>query len=243
MDARNMARPAMAACQLFHKLRGRTTREAPATASTTRKANQLRRSRRRFRSLGRSRTTAKSAPNAKLRSRATTVSSCWEATGVEVVLITLRSSAVQCFSTARGKNKTNSSAAVVTSGVFKAVDFAHAGEGAAHVRDGDGAADDEGHVEGVDDLVALPAFFAAAHEMVGDAIVAAQDGGGDQAEKLIGFGAESAGLVGLMVEREKALDAEVAAAEDFLVEVGAKFLEVVETVGHGSSGLSLRILD
>jgi hypothetical protein len=45
---------------------------------------------------------------------------------------------------------------------FKAVDLAHAGEGATDVRDSDGAADDEGHVEGVDDLVALPAFFAAA---------------------------------------------------------------------------------
>jgi hypothetical protein len=29
----------------------------------------------------------------------------------------------------------------------------------------------------------------------------------------------------------------MAAAEDFFVEVGAKFLEVVETVGHGSSGV------
>src|SRR5258708_24159231 len=144
MDARNMAMPAMAACQLFHKLRGRTTREAPATASRTRKANQLRRSRRRFRSLGRSRTTAKSAPNAKLRSRATTVSSCWEATGVVVVLITLRSSAVQCFSTARGKNKTNSLEAAVRVSGFEAVDFAHAIQGPAHMRGRDRAAYDEG---------------------------------------------------------------------------------------------------
>jgi len=29
----------------------------------------------------------------------------------------------------------------------------------------------------------------------------------------------------------------MAAAEDFFIEVGAKFLKVVETVGHGSSGL------
>jgi len=40
-----------------------------------------------------------------------------------------------------------------------------------------------------------------------------------------------------MVECEEALDAEMAAAEDFLVEVGASFLEVFETVGHGSSCL------
>ena len=40
-----------------------------------------------------------------------------------------------------------------------------------------------------------------------------------------------------MVEGEEALNAEMAAAEDLFVEVGAKFLEVVEAVGHGSSGL------
>jgi hypothetical protein len=34
-----------------------------------------------------------------------------------------------------------------------------------------------------------------------------------------------------MVEGEEAFHAEVAAAEDFFVEVRAKFLEVVETVG------------
>jgi len=53
----------------------------------------------------------------------------------------------------------------------------------------------------------------------------------------LGLGAERAGLVGLMVEGEEALDAEVAAGKDFFVEVSAKFLEVVEAVGHGSSGL------
>src|SRR4029077_14282838 len=92
------------------------------------------------------------------------------------------------------------------SGISKAVDFAHAREGPADMRNGDGAADDEGDIEGVDDLVAFPAFFAAAHQMVGDALVAAQHGAGHQAEKLLGLGAEWAGFVGLMVEREEALD-------------------------------------
>ncbi len=79
--------------------------------------------------------------------------------------------------------------------------------------------------------------------MVGDAIIAAQHGGGDQAEEFFGFGAERAGLVGLMVEGEEALYAEVAATEDFFVEVGAKFLEVVEAVGHGSSEMRVWILN
>src|SRR5713226_2177653 len=119
---------------------------------------------------------------------------------------------------------------------FQAGDFAHAGEGAADVRDGDGAADDERDVKSVDDFVAVPAFFAAADKMVGDAIVAAKHGGGDKAEEFLGFGTERAGLVGLVVEGEEALDAEMGAGENFLVEVGAKFLEGVE-VGHGSSSL------
>jgi hypothetical protein len=46
-----------------------------------------------------------------------------------------------------------------------------------------------------------------------------------------------------MVEGEKTFDAKVATAEDFFVEVRAKFLEVVETVGHGSSKMRLRILN
>ena len=142
---------------------------------------------------------------------------------------------------ARGKNKTNSylvrgdAAAKLES--FKAVDFAHACEGAPDMGNGDGAADNESDVEGVDDLVALPAFFTATDQVVGDAIVAAENGAGDEAEEFFGLGAEGSGFVGLMVEREKALDAKVAAAEDLFIEVGAKFLEVVETVGHGCSCL------
>src|SRR5712671_6168191 len=98
-----MARPAMPAVQLFQRLSGRITREAPAMANRTRKASQLRRSRRRF-TLGASRTSAKRTARPRLRSRATVVS--WVgSTGVEVVLITLRSGTVQCFSTCAGKTQ------------------------------------------------------------------------------------------------------------------------------------------
>jgi hypothetical protein len=51
-------------------------------------------------------------------------------------------------------------------GILEAIDFAHASEGASYVRDGDGAADDERDIKGVKDFVALPAFFAAADEVV-----------------------------------------------------------------------------
>jgi hypothetical protein len=39
-----------------------------------------------------------------------------------------------------------------------------------------------------------------------------------------------------MVEGEETLDPEMAAAEDFLVQVGAKFLKVVQAISHESSG-------
>jgi len=60
---------------------------------------------------------------------------------------------------------------------LEAVDFAHAGESTADVGNGDGATDDEGDVEGVNDFFSGPAFFRAADEMVRDAVVAAENGG------------------------------------------------------------------
>src|SRR5216110_3369282 len=72
--------------------------------------------------------------------------------------------------------------------------------------------------------------------MISYAVIAAQHGGSDQPEKFLVLGTERAGLVGLVVESEEALDAEVAAAEDFLVQVGAKLLKILQAIGHGSSG-------
>src|SRR5216683_3529232 len=114
-------------------------------------------------------------------------------------------------------------------------DFAHAGEGAADMRNGDGAADDQGDVERVNDFLALPAFFAAADQMIRDAVIATEDGGGDEAEQFLVPGAERTGFVSMMVESEEALDAQMAAAEDFLVQVGAKFLKIFQAIGHDSS--------
>jgi hypothetical protein len=126
---------------------------------------------------------------------------------------------------------------------FQRADFAHAGKGAADMGNGNGAADDKGDVQSVDDFFALPAFLAAADEVVSDAIVAAENGGGDEAEKFFRFGVECAGLVSLMIEGEEAFDAEVAAVEDFFVKVGAELLKIVEAIGHESSGIGGDIMD
>src|SRR5713101_1136811 len=116
----------------------------------------------------------------------------------------------------------------------------HARKSAPYVRNGDGAADDERDVEGVNNLVALPTFFVAAHQMISDAVVAAEHGGRDEAQQFLGLGTEGAGFVGLMIESKEALHAEVAAAENFLVQVGARLLKIFQAIAHGSSGESFR---
>lgn len=64
------------------------------------------------------------------------------------------------------------------------IDLAHSRKGAANVRDSDGAADDQGDIQGVDDFLALPTLFTAANQMISDAVVAAKHSGSNQAQQL-----------------------------------------------------------
>jgi hypothetical protein len=112
----------------------------------------------------------------------------------------------------------------------------HSGKGAANVRYGDGTAHDQGNVQGLDYLSAAPADFAAADQVIGNAVIAAQDCGSDQAEEFLCFGVQGTGFVSMMVQSEETLDAEVPATKDFVVQFGAGFLEIVERVRHGASG-------
>src|SRR5262249_48605716 len=52
-------------------------------------------------------------------------------------------------------------------------DFAHAGEGAAHMWNRDRATHNQRDIERVDHLFALPAFLSTPHQMIGDAVIAA----------------------------------------------------------------------
>ena len=108
---------------------------------------------------------------------------------------------------------------------------------------GDGAADDQGHVQSVNDLFAVPAFFAAANQVIGDAVVAAENGGGHQAQELFRFRAEGSGLISLVIESKKALHAEVAAVENLFVQVAAKSLKIFEAIRHDSSESGMIIMD
>src|SRR5690606_7822089 len=75
-------------------------------------------------------------------------------------------------------------------------DLVEPGDRAAQVRDDDRAADDEADGEGLEELLVGDALLGAADEVVGDAIVAAEYEGGDEAEELLGTGGERAVLVG-----------------------------------------------
>lgn len=63
--------------------------------------------------------------------------------------------------------------------------------------------------------------------MISDAVVAAQDGRSDQAHQLFGLLAERAVFIGLRVEREETLDAEVPAAEQLFVHLSAISIEFI----------------
>src|SRR5712664_900062 len=156
MALMNRARPTTAGTKLVPKPSGRTTSAAPATPKKTRKSIQERGLRRTCRIFGINNTKAKRAPTARWRSLLPKPSG-WERAGLEVVLI---------FNLSR----------------LQAADFAHAGKSAPHVRNGDGTADDQGNVERVDHFFALPAFFAAANQVIGDAVIASQHRRGDQPE-------------------------------------------------------------
>src|SRR5579859_1737416 len=86
MAARNIARPAMAASQLFQRLNGRTTSAAPEKARIIRKAIQDWALLRMRRSLGIKRTKANNAPTSRLRMRRR-VASCFDAAEACAVLI------------------------------------------------------------------------------------------------------------------------------------------------------------
>jgi hypothetical protein len=126
---------------------------------------------------------------------------------------------------------------------FQRIYLAHAGKGAADVGNGDGAADDQGDVQSVSHFIALPALFTAANQVIGDAVVATQNGRGDQAHKFLGFRAEGTGLIRLMIESEEPLHAEVAAIENFFVQIGASALKIFKAVCYGSSESGAIIMD
>ena len=115
---------------------------------------------------------------------------------------------------------------------IRALHFVQRVHGAAQVRNGDRSPDHQRHVEGLEELVAGDAFLAAAHDVIGDAVVAAQHQRGHEPEQLLGLHRQRAFLVGPRVEREEALDLEVAALVDAGVHLLAEFTELGQPIAH-----------
>src|SRR5690606_27350271 len=113
-------------------------------------------------------------------------------------------------------------------GSAASAELVEVGDGAAEVGDDDGAADDEADGEGLEELLVGEAELGAADEVVGDAVVAAEDEGGDEAEELLGGSVEGAVLVDAGVEGPEAADLEIALVEDALVQLLAEVVEVFE---------------
>src|SRR5690606_24241058 len=102
------------------------------------------------------------------------------------------------------------------------------GDGAAEVGDDDRSADDQADGEGFEEFVVGDAFLDAAEDVVRDAVVAAEDEGGDEAEQLLCPRGQGAVLVDAGVEGEEALDVEVAGLEDALVHALAERAELFQ---------------
>lgn len=106
------------------------------------------------------------------------------------------------------------------------------------MRNDDGTTDDEGDMHGILDLLLGEPEAYALLDVVADAIVAAEDGGGDEAEEFLGWGVEPAFGFGVFVcggvESEESLDAEVVGVKEPLLSLGAFSAELVwGEVGHG----------
>jgi len=87
---------------------------------------------------------------------------------------------------------------------------------------------DEANAERLEHLVARHAFFGAAHDVVGDAVVAAQHERSHEAEQFLGLHVERAAFVGAAIEVEEPVDDEIVLAEDARVHALAELPELGE---------------
>src|SRR5690606_21523668 len=97
-----------------------------------------------------------------------------------------------------------------------------------HVRDEDRSADDQGDGACLIDLLLAHAEFMATSQVIADAVIAAQDHGGDEAEQFLGYLGKRAVLIGLVVQAEETLDDLVVVREDEVVHPLPVIVEVVD---------------
>lgn len=103
-----------------------------------------------------------------------------------------------CIELTHGKKCSERSAWRVLAGDIEELDAT------TQVRDDDGATDDEGDIEGLEELLIGDAAGNALIDVVGDAVVTTEDHGGDEAEKLFGLARKLAIFVAGAIETEEA---------------------------------------
>lgn len=98
---------------------------------------------------------------------------------------------------------------------------------AAKVGNGYRAADNQRHIKRVEELGPGNTRAYALFDVIRDAVVAAQHYRSDQTEQFFGALVERPIFVGLRVEREESFDAEMIAAQQLFIHVGAVTIEFV----------------
>jgi hypothetical protein len=96
------------------------------------------------------------------------------------------------------------------------------------VRDHDTPSNDQPYCKHLEQLFIRRPFLGTPDHMVGDAVVAPEHQRCDQAEHLLRFRAERAGVVRPAVQREETVDGEIALPGDDVVHPGAEGVEVVQ---------------
>lgn len=106
-------------------------------------------------------------------------------------------------------------------------------DGPTQVRNHDGSAHHQADRQRLEEFGFRDAFLHAPVDVVRDAVVAAEDEGGHEAEQLLGATGQRTVVVDAVVESEEPPDVEVLDREDALVETLAEGAKLVNAVGHG----------
>jgi hypothetical protein len=96
----------------------------------------------------------------------------------------------------------------------------------------DAPAHHEAHGEDLQHLLVGDPFLLAAHDMIGDAVVAAEHQRGHQAEQLLRLDAQRSRLVGPVVQGKEAIDGEIPAAQNDGIHPFPEGAEVGEGAGR-----------
>src|SRR5579862_6086412 len=111
-------------------------------------------------------------------------------------------------------------------------DFPHPRKRPPDMRDGNGTAHNERHIQSVNHFRASPALFGAAHQVIRDAIVAPKHCRRDQPQQLLGLRPERPRFIGLVVQRKEPLDPQMPTPQNLLIQIRPAPLKLLKTVWH-----------